>query len=88
MKRLALILITISLIVIAYFQYRNYRRYNPPSPYDYPVDSSIDINYFDPQLVAQYYEYAYDLGSFARMKWAGEGIYFEGWVGIGAREHG
>ena len=74
MKRLALILITMSLAIIAYFQYKSHQRFYPPSPYDYAVNDSIDINYYDPVIVQQYYENCYEIGRFARSAWYNDDI--------------
>lgn len=74
MKKLAIIIITFSLVVIAYFQYKSYQRFNPPSPYHYEASDSIDLNYFDPSVQSQYYDQIYALGSFARMQWSAHGV--------------
>ena len=74
MKKLALIIITLSLVVITYFQYKGYQRFNPPSQYYYTVSDSIDLNYFDPAVLSQYYDHVYALGYFARTQWSAHGI--------------
>ncbi len=74
MKRLALILIAASLVVIAYFQYKSHQRFNPPSSYDFMINDSIDVNFYDPMVVQQYYENCYKIGQFARSAWYNEEI--------------
>lgn len=74
MKRLLLILAIILCGIVGYFQYQDYRRFNPPSDYSFSISSEIDVNYFDPLILQQYYENAYELASYGREKWANEGI--------------
>ncbi|MEL7002305.1 MAG: peptidoglycan-binding domain-containing protein [Bacteroidota bacterium] len=74
MKRLLLVLAIILCGIVGYFQYQDYKRFNPPSDYLYPVSNEIDINYFDQLVVQQYYDNAYELAAYGREKWANEGI--------------
>ncbi|MCF6352711.1 MAG: peptidoglycan-binding protein [Cyclobacteriaceae bacterium] len=74
MKKISIILLIVLLSTILFFQYSAYKRYNPPGNYNYPVNDSIDINFYKPLLVQQYYENAYQIGSFARQLWFNEGI--------------
>lgn len=74
MKRLLLIALIIFLGVFIYFQYQNYKRFNPPSEYTFAIHEGVDANYFDPAVLQQYYDNAYELASFGRDKWANEGI--------------
>ncbi|MEQ9440382.1 MAG: peptidoglycan-binding domain-containing protein [Cyclobacteriaceae bacterium] len=69
MKRLALLVIIITLPVIAYYQYRKFRRFHPPSAYDYVVRDSIDVHYHDPEALQHYYKNVYEIGAFARQVW-------------------
>lgn len=74
MKRLLLVVIIILLGVIAYFQYENYKRFTPPSSYSLAISSDIDVNYYDPVILQQYYDNVYALNAFGRERWANEGI--------------
>ncbi|TRX52385.1 peptidoglycan-binding protein [Fulvivirga sp. M361] len=74
MKRLLMLIITLSLLVIAYFQYENYTRYRPPFDHTYAVNDSIDPNYYDPLLLDQYIKNSYEIGAFARRMWFQKGI--------------
>ena len=74
MKKLLMLIISLSLLVIAYFQYENYKRYKPPFDHTYAVSDSIDPNYYDPILLDQYYKNCYEVGSFARSMWFQKGI--------------
>ncbi|MEM6843405.1 MAG: peptidoglycan-binding domain-containing protein [Bacteroidota bacterium] len=74
MKRLALLILIVTLPVIAYFQYQKYRRFHPPANYDHPANDSIDVHYHDPQVLQSYYKNTYEIGSFARQMWYNQQI--------------
>ena len=74
MKRITILLVVISLIIIATIQYLRYARYQMSGEYDYQVQTDIDAAYHDPKLVVQYFETAYRIGSFAREAWINDGI--------------
>jgi len=61
MKKLAIIIITISLLIIAFFQYKKYGWLVSVKEYEYVIPSQIDVNYYDEVLLQQYYENAYKL---------------------------
>ncbi|TAH19288.1 MAG: peptidoglycan-binding protein [Cytophagales bacterium] len=69
MKRILILLVVISLIVIAIFQYLNYRKFNEDGSYDYVVSEKIDANYHDKAILSDYYSTAYQIGSLAREVW-------------------
>lgn len=71
MKKLIIFIIAILLLIIIYFQYKNYTRLNPtnPSAYDYSINNNIDVNYYDPVMIKEYYKIAYEIGTFAREQW-------------------
>ena len=73
MKRLALLVLIITLPILTYFQYQKYRRFHPPVDYDYVPHDSIDINYHDPVVLQQYYQNVYEIGNFARRQWRNQG---------------
>ncbi len=60
--------------IIAYFQYQKWTKFNPPNSYDYVVSDSIDIGFYDPLILKEYYTSAFEIGSFARRHWYNEGI--------------
>ena len=74
MKKLAWIIVIALLLVIAFFQFKRYRRFHPGTDYNYSVSADIDVNYHDPRVVMDYYETAYKAGNFARSTWASDGI--------------
>ncbi len=74
MKRLALLVIIITLPIITYYQYQKFRRFNPPSAYDYVASDSIDVYYHSPEALQHYYENVFEIGAFARRLWHNEGI--------------
>ena len=69
MKRLALLILIITLPILTYFQYQKYRRFHPPVNYDYSPSDSIDAHYHDPVVLQQYYHNVYEIGDFARRQW-------------------
>ena len=73
MKRLALLILSITLPILTYFQYQKYRRFNPPVSYDYSRSDSIDTNYHNPVVLQQYYQNVYEIGTFARSQWHNQG---------------
>ena len=74
MKKILFLILIITLPLITYFQYSNWKRFNPPSAYLYVPNDSIDINYFDEAVVKLYYESAFEIGAFARRMWYNQGI--------------
>lgn len=74
MKRILIILVVLSLVIIAIFQYLNYRKFNEHGDYDYIVSEKVDSNYHDPAILSDYYTTAYQIGSFAREAWFNHGI--------------
>ena len=74
MKRIVITIIVVALVIIAFFQYKKYRRYNPPSYFEYALNDSIDANYYDQDVVLKYYENAYEISRFARKLWFENGI--------------
>lgn len=74
MKKLVFIVIIVALPVIAFFQFQNYRRFNPPVAYEYAISSDIDVNYYNQELVDEYFTKSIEIGAFARLKWRNEGL--------------
>ncbi|WKN44761.1 peptidoglycan-binding domain-containing protein [Tunicatimonas pelagia] len=69
MKRLAILIVIITLPVITYYQYQKYRRFHPPVEYSYTTNDSIDVYYYDPAVLQHYYKNVYEIGAFARQMW-------------------
>lgn len=74
MKRLAWLIIIISLPIISYFQYKKYTKFHPPSLYQYKSNDSIDINYYDPSVVQHYFENIYKMEGITRELWYSKGL--------------
>lgn len=74
MKKLALLVLIISLPLIGFFQYKNYRRFHPPSDYEYSISSTIDNDYHNQAMVEEYYTKVVEIGAFARAQWNANGI--------------
>ena len=74
MKKLLIIVLIITLPLIAFFQYKNYRRFHPPVDYAYVTSDEIDVNYHRAELVDEYYAKAIEIGAFARLQWRNSSI--------------
>ncbi len=74
MKRLAWLIVILAVPIIVYFQYKKHKRFNPPTLYSYPTNDSIDVQYFDPSIVLQYYKNVYTIESVSRQLWYEKGI--------------
>jgi hypothetical protein len=74
MKKLLFGIIIIGLPLIVFFQYKNYKRFSPPVNYEYSINTAVDINYHNSDLVSEYYSTAIEIGSYARLKWRNENI--------------
>lgn len=64
----------ITLPVIAYFQWVKYKRFHPPTDYEFALNDSIDVNYHDPDVILQYYLIAEQVGTYARNAWKEFGV--------------
>ena len=69
MKRLFYLVMIITLPLIAFFQFDRYRRFHPPTDYEYPLNSGIDATYHDPTLVLKYHTTAHQIGTYAKHCW-------------------
>lgn len=74
MKKIFLGILIITLPLITFFQYKNYRRFHPSTSYEYLKSDEIDINYHDPRMIEEYFHKIVEVGAFARRKWKNEGI--------------
>lgn len=74
MKKLLILIVIITLPLIAFFEYASWKRYNPPSEYGYTIPEDIDVNYYDADMVKEYFENAVEIGRFAREKYRSEKI--------------
>ncbi len=74
MKKLAIIIICGSLLVIAFFQYKKYQWLLSTKQYQYNIPTGIDTNYYDEALLLQYYENAFKMGSFVKSQWKNHNI--------------
>lgn len=70
MKRLFQILVVVALIVILFFEFRSYQRHRASGAYGYAVDSTIDWNYHNPELVKRYLFSAEEVGHYGRYAWS------------------
>ncbi|SNT34275.1 Putative peptidoglycan binding domain-containing protein [Ekhidna lutea] len=74
MKKLLIVVIVITLPLITFFQYKNYRRFHPPVNYEYALAENVDVNYHDPSMVEEYFSKSVEISAFARKAWSNESI--------------
>ncbi|WP_421762964.1 peptidoglycan-binding domain-containing protein [Ekhidna sp.] len=74
MKKILFVILIITLPLIAYFQYKDYKRFNPPTSYEYIINDGVDVNYHDQLVVDEYFTKSLEIGSFARMVWNNHSI--------------
>lgn len=74
MKRLFQILMVIAVLVIIFFQYRSWQRHRAPEAYSYAVDSTIDWEYHNPELIRRYLFAAEEVGHYGRYAWSKHGV--------------
>ncbi|MCS6794756.1 MAG: peptidoglycan-binding protein [Raineya sp.] len=75
MKRIIIFLVLVFLGLLTFFQYKKFRKFSYPNSYDYVINTQeIDVNYYEPTLVKEYFETATYLGNFAREQWTNFGI--------------
>ena len=74
MKKLAYLVIIVSLPVLLFFQYRSYTRFNPPEQFGFVPSDSIDINFHNPLLLKEYYKLRFEIPAFARQQWSEHSI--------------
>ena len=68
MKQIIIFLLLIIAAVIGYGEYSDYQRYNSPNV-DYKSDLKIDLNYYNQELISNYYKAVEDLNSFVKLQW-------------------
>ena len=74
MKRLFYLIVIITLPIIAWFQYSQYRRFHPPKDYSFPLSDDIDAEYHDPELIKSYYLAAEEIENYASYAWNKHGV--------------
>ena len=74
MKKLLIIILIITLPLIAFFQFKNYRRFHPSASYEHTISENIDPYYYDQTIIDEYYVKALEIGSFSRSQWRNNGF--------------
>ena len=74
MKRLFYLVIIITLPIIAWFHYAQYRRFHPPVDYSFPISDDIDADYHDPELIKSYYLAVEEIENYASYAWKKHGV--------------
>lgn len=73
MKQIIIFLLLIIAAVIGYGEYSDYQRYNSPNV-DYKSDQKIDLNYYNQELISNYYKAVEDLNSYVKLQWTANDI--------------
>ena len=73
MKQIIIFLLLIIAAVIGYGEYSDYQRYNSPNV-DYKSDQKIDLNYYNQELISNYYKAVEDLNSYIKLQWTANDI--------------
>ncbi|EAQ41693.1 peptidoglycan-binding protein [Polaribacter sp. MED152] len=73
MKQIIIFLLLIIAAVIGYGEYSDYKRYNSPNV-DYKSDQKIDLNYYNQELISNYYKAVEDLNSYVKLQWTANDI--------------
>jgi len=68
MKKLLIVLIMVIVLIFAYNQYKEYQRFHPEN-YNYKTSQNIDLEYFNQDVVYNYFEAVQVLNGFAAMQW-------------------
>lgn len=73
MKKLLIVLIMIVVLIFAYNQYKEYQRFHPEN-YNYKTSQNIDLEYFNQDIVYNYFEAVQSLNGFAALQWSANEI--------------
>ena len=74
MKKVAVASIILLLIVIAWFEFTRFKKYNPPAQYEYIFDQGVDVHYHDQELVKLYFQQARTASTLGNEMWNTYGI--------------
>lgn len=73
MKQLIILLLLIIVFIIGFGKYNQYKRYNSPEV-NYKIDKSLDLEYYNQEMVMNYNNAIEDLNSFVMMQWTANNI--------------
>ncbi len=73
MKQIIIFLLVIIALIIAFGQYKQYKRFSL-SEYQYKASENIDLNYHDRSFLLDYYQAIESLNGYVIMQWSSEGI--------------
>ena len=73
MKQIIIFLLLIIAAVIGYGEYSDYQRYNSTNV-EYKSDQKIDLNYYNQELISNYYKAVEDLNSYVKLQWTANDI--------------
>lgn len=73
MKQIIIFLLVIIAFLIAFGQYKQYKRFNL-SEYQYTANENVDLNYHDRSFLLDYYQAIENLNGYVIMQWSTEGM--------------
>jgi len=73
MKKLIIFLLVIILFIIGFGKYNQYKRYHSPEV-NYKTDKKLDLEYYNQDLVLNYYEAVEELDSYILLEWSAKDI--------------
>ena len=73
MKKLIIFLLVIILFIIGFGKYNQYKRYHSPEV-NYKTDKKLDLEYYNQDLVLNYYEAVEELDSYIMLEWSAKDI--------------
>ena len=73
MKKILIFILTIIILIFAYNEYKDYKRFHPKNA-NYLANENIDLNYHDQSVIYDYNEAISTLNGFVLMQWSANEI--------------
>lgn len=73
MKQLIILILLVIAFFIGFGKYQQYKRYNSPEV-DYKTDKTLDLDYYNQELVINYHKAIENLNSYVMIQWSANSI--------------
>ncbi|WP_121051636.1 peptidoglycan-binding domain-containing protein [Lacinutrix venerupis] len=73
MKKILFFIIAIIILMFAYSEYKEYQRFHPENA-NLKVSETIDVNYYNQEVVYNYYDALEAANNYMQMQWSANGI--------------
>ena len=73
MKKILITILVVIVLIFAYNQYKDYKRFHPNN-IDYKINESVDLDYYNQSVVYNYYDAVEALNGFVSMQWSANEI--------------